>query len=342
MANLTVYARKDSPFYWAGFNCPKKLKYVYVKTPFRIDAPRAKFNALQWAGKRAVEGNLRKAHVPGEAWSSWVGRWLEDTYRASPLTLSRYTGAWKRWAEFLIERKIVVPAVFDHAAILAYVAWRETPRPGIRAVMRNTALVELKVMSAIMQEAVRRGFCQGNPCLRPGIKAEPKRHYRMIQPDEAAKIREALKTEPEWMRDCFEIGMHQGCRLSETAVAMDDVDLDRGTIMFHAKKGKIFTTRLHPNLRPMMEAKKAAGAKTACVLPKHPSKMWYNFFRREDVNLSHLTFHSTRVSVVTRLAVNNVPENKAMAFVGHASTSIHRIYARLKAEDLGDCVAALR
>ena len=49
------------------------------------------------------------------------------------------------------------------------------------------------------------------------------------------------------------------------------------------------------------------------------------FFK--DIDLSHLCFHSTRVTVVTRMARRGVPIQQAMAFVGHASTLIHKIHS---------------
>lgn len=43
------------------------------------------------------------------------------------------------------------------------------------------------------------------------------------------------------------------------------------------------------------------------------------------------------MTVITRLARSGVPEAKAMKFVGHASTEIHRIYQRLSVDDLACC-----
>jgi hypothetical protein len=58
--------------------------------------------------------------------------------------------------------------------------------------------------------------------------------------------------------------------------------------------------------------------------------------------LRHLCFHCTRVTVITRLCRANVSESQAMRFVGHASETIHRVYQRLRAEDVSACVSALR
>ena len=66
----------------------------------------------------------------------------------------------------------------------------------------------------------------------------------------------------------------------------------------------------------------------------------FHFFFKE-IGLPHLCFHCTRVTVATRMARAGVPISEAMAFVGHASETIHRIYQRLAAADLSSAVAAV-
>ena len=72
----------------------------------------------------------------------------------------------------------------------------------------------------------------------------------------------------------LEIALHQGCRLSETSQPLDRVDLKRGTITFSAKgrNGKlhVFTTALHPGLRPLVERLKAAGVQKTSGLGCRP------------------------------------------------------------------------
>ena len=62
------------------------------------------------------------------------------------------------------------------------------------------------------------------------------------------------------------------------------------------------------------------------------ARNWHRFFRR--IGLPHLSFHCTRVTVITRLARAGVPEQQAMRFIGHATLEVHRIYQKLKPGDL--------
>lgn len=58
--------------------------------------------------------------------------------------------------------------------------------------------------------------------------------------------------------------------------------------------------------------------------------------------MTHLSFHCTRVTVVTRLARAGVPLAQAMAFVGHSSSLVHRLYTRLRPADLSLATDALK
>jgi integrase len=197
-----------------------------------------------------------------------------------------------------------------------------------------------------MGEALKRGWCETNPCAKLGIKKDDPDEKPEITPAEEDDIREALPAfvaqNPEaygHMVNSFEIAIHQGCRLRETQVLLTDIDTGRKTITFRAKGKKVFATQLHPKLIPLVNGLHASGEKVTCKVPMLASKHWRDFF--DQLDLSHLSFHCTRVTVVTRLARAGVPISQAMSFVGHASRLIHRIYTRLQPGDLSLCIAAL-
>ena len=74
-------------------------------------------------------------------------------------------------------------------------------------------------------------------------------------------------------------------------------------------------------------------------MPAQRARNWHRFFRK--IGLPHISFHCTRVTVITRLARAGVPEQQAMRFIGHATLEVHRIYQKLKTGDLSDCVSVL-
>jgi len=238
---------------------------------------------------------------------------------------------------------------------LDYLKWRtsQTKRISKKHPSHNTALSELRFLSRVMREAVRREFITASPLERIGVRADPPAEKREMTDADVATIRKALAEQEghlplkdRWMTVCFEIAIHQGCRLRETSLPLADIDLERQQIVLHAKGHKVFTTRLHDGLKPLIAELKAAGMERTCELPRMASKAWHWFLKgRPERNwpavCPHVCFHSTRVTVVTRMARAGVPIQQAMAYVGYANQLIHRVYQRLAPQDLQLCTAAL-
>ena len=282
-----------------------------------------------------------------ERWEAWVDDFLAMHYRNSPKSYVRAKGAWSQWRLFLEERKILVPRALDYQAVESFVRWRAAQKKrNEEPVSINTALCDVRICSVAMGEALKRGWCLTNPCAKLGIKKDEAEEKPEITPEEEKDIREALPAfvaqDPEvygHMINSFEIAIHQGCRLRETEVPLTRIDTERRTITFHAKGKKKFATQLHPKLVPIVQKLRASGETVTCRIPMLASKHWRDFF--DQLDLKHLSFHCTRVTVVTRLARAGVPISQAMSFVGHASRLIHRIYTRLQPGDLSLCIAAL-
>jgi len=202
-----------------------------------------------------------------------------------------------------------------------------------------------------MREAVRRDFAPGNPCDQLELRRDQVKEKPELTREEIALIRaevtrrEAHLPLPQrWMSICFEIALHQTFRLRETQIPMDRIDIERRTI-FWTGKGKngipkTGTTLLHEALVPLMLALRAAGATHTCILPRMAAKEWWAL--RQQLKIGHTTFHSTRVTAITEMVRNDVPEAKARAFANHASAMVNRIYQRLKPADLGGVQAALQ
>jgi hypothetical protein len=103
---------------------------------------------------------------------------------------------------------------------------------------------------------------------------------------------------------------------------------------------RVFTTALHPNLKPLMKELRDADATHTCHLPKMAGKDWFFLFRKAGV--MGASFHCTRVTVITRMAREGVPIQQTMRYVNHSSRAVHAIYQKLRPEDLAACTAALR
>lgn len=350
MQGISVFQRAGRSAWYIAYDCPTALKRVTRSSGFRIDDPRGKVLAYEEARRRSLSGTARTLRAGGkEAWANWVIPWLEDRYRHRDRTLTSYRGAWKYLALFFHERGVSVPRQVTYQIAVDFIHWREA-RPMKRGgtVSRNTALHNVKVLSRIMREAVRRGYCQANPCYRMGeeVTSDPVAEKPEFSDAQIAKIRAALaKSRSGWMGPAFEIAIHQGCRLSACQIPWERIDFERGAITFHEKGSRgsktVFTVPLHPGLRPYLLALKARTAEPyTCRIEQHASRNFTRFLR--SIGIEGYSFHCCRVTVITRMARAGVPIQQAMAYVHHSNSTIHRIYQRLNLLDLSACSAAIR
>jgi integrase len=104
------------------------------------------------------------------------------------------------------------------------------------------------------------------------------------------------------------------------------------TVSTIGKGGKVHTAPLHEDLVPLVKRALAEKRKTLVELPQYPAKKWHQWFAK--LKMKHLSFHSTRVTVVTRLARANYSRQLTKAYVGHASDTVHDVYTRLEAADV--------
>ena len=340
MKYASVYRRTGRKVWYISF-LNESGRREHRATVHQIEAPASKRRAYDEAVELSKKARSTFQGVDrGQVWETWVPGWMKLHYRGSPLTLQRYETVWSHLFEFLQEKGLLVPRSVTYSAAGNYLEWRisQKRRRGTQ-INYNTALLELRFLSSVMREAVRRGFAEGNPLAQLGLGRQNVKEKPEITAAEEARIRSELRSRPVWMQDCFDVGMAQGCRLTETATPLAKIDLARGTITFKGKGNKVFTTMLHPTLRPLAQRKFEEGARNLVDLPAMPAKCWWQFFR--EVNLPHLCFHSTRVSVVTRLCRAGVPQGVAQSYVGHSDGLVHRIYQRLSVADLSAAVNAI-
>lgn len=351
MSDTSVYPRKGSPKWYVSYWCVKKMKRIHEATPWRIDDPAGRKHALRFAAAKSEEAAAMRGNAKHETWGAWVEKFLSDRFRQQRKTLTRYLNAWDWIRVYLDEKKLPLPAGVDYNHVIKYLDWRTSKKRHCgKMITRNTALTEVKVWGGIMGEAMRRGFATSNPCLRLGLRRDPPREKPEMSNEEVAVIRAELKKREgalpiteQWMTVSFELALHHGCRLSATQIPFSAISLEQSRLTLHEKgkngQPKIFTVGIHDGVRGLLLRLREAGATVTCRMPAMPSKVWHDFFR--GLQLGHLCFHCTRVTVITRMARGGVPIQQAMAYVGHASESVHRIYQRLKPEDLALCRQAL-
>lgn len=335
---------KNRPFWLLRYRDTTSGKWVQKSTGLRVNDRNQTRKARELRDRHAKQEQREKPTTPEEAWEHWVPNFFDLRYGApeSAKTRDRYQTSWKAVSLYLKDQNVKFPRQLRYEHVREYFNWRKSEtNPQVRRCDHNSALYDLRFLGLLVDEAIRLGYADTNPCRKIGIKKHAPKVKPEFADEDIALIREKLKVELEWMRISFEIAIRHGTRLRATSIDLNrDVDWIRHTVTFHEKGHKTFTTPLSPDLLPMFERLKEEGRTRTCDLPVNASKYWTKFFRR--IGKSQYCFHCCRVTTISKLARNGVPESHAIKFVGHASTEIHRVYQRLRAEDLQACHDVLR
>ncbi len=330
----SLYRKKKSPFWWVAFYDSKRHRQN-ESTGLRADNPSETAKARVLRAELEAKEFRREAAAVGESWDTWVPKFL-DRHCESEKTLERYLDAWKWVAMWLQYRQIHTPKQITYKTALEYIDWRiNFKKKSGKKAGRNTAILELKTFSLILSEAVRLGHADSNPLAHLRIRKDKAKKKPEMTNDEIVEIRRALQTEPEWMQVAFQLGLHTGCRVRETAIPMSCVDFDEEKITFPSPKGgedRAFSIPMPDALKPLFERLKAQRRATTLEFPFQPSRRWTQFFAK--IKKPHLCFHCLRVTYVNRLRRAGVPREVAMRLMNHASELIHQIYQREKVSDV--------
>lgn len=335
----SLYKVKKSPFWFIKYKDKAtgvwKSKSTELRTDSANDTAKARVLKAQFDLQQVTQSESLKIC---DGWG-FVDRFLRET-SPSERTLDAYLDRWKWIGLFLAHAKVRGPGdvVFNHA--FDYLDWRTgfKKRNTGKVVGRNTAIHEIKTFALIMAHAAKTGLCQRNPLVKMRIRKDDVAEKPEITDEEFAVILSALDgldADHAWMKPCFLIAMHTGCRLKETRIAIRDLDFVNRAIAFVDPKGgkkKAFSVPMPAQLYPLFYEMRKNKQAFTLDFPFQPSRWWQHFFI--NLGLNHLCFHCTRVTFITRLARQGVPLSSAMRLVNHASETIHRVYQRLSIADV--------
>jgi integrase len=265
------------------------------------------------------------------------------------LTTSHYINSWN-WLELFMAEHSLHLEDFGPTQAELYLTWRCADRRPADAhrhrsghrVHRNSALRDIKFLKWIHRQGRLLGKCQTTALNDYAIKPSARiRIFPTFSPAQIETVRGALShpVVPKWMGISWEIGLATGCRLRETAIPLEGVDLVAGTITFPTPKGgpkMAFTIPIPKAIVPLLCDLKASGAKVSCEIPPKASHYWRQLFNR--IGMRTHVFHSLRVTRVTNLRKAGVPQSYAMRLVNHSSAMVHQLYQRHEVEDLREYV----
>lgn len=350
----STYTRSDSKFIWMRFK-NSEGKWVAHATQYRKDNYGDVRQAELSARDITREERSLKKVKRSDRWVDWVDAWIGDKWGKPEQenTLILYQKYWWDLSKWLFDNGINSPMQMSYKAAIDFRTEKMADGKS-----NNWTILRLKLMSQIMTESVRRGFTQGNPLVKMGLKADKPKKKPAWSDDTIKLVNREIKKQPQWMRVTFLLGLYQACRMRQCEIPLDDIDLENGRITYWrtisnrplVKGDKPFTQpidpRLLPELREIVAARRADGHRSLCDLPTFGCSLaWRSFLN--GLKLQGLSQHGLRVTWITRAATSGRNGQRgiflaeAKRFVNHGSTSVHEGYQRLNADDVSHVPAAL-
>jgi hypothetical protein len=334
MASIRRHAR--SPYWYLRKREPDGGKWTEQTTGLRADDPADTRKAQRLADAASIKEKATRG-TDNPAFVVWVPAFIAaHGARKAAGTARRMVIVWQALRQFLASEGIIYPRQIRYAHGEKYIVWRKkTPLHG-RAVGHNTALLEIKFLSQLLNEAVRREYVETNQLVHLGIARAPQKIKPELTDDQIRTLLERSRSEPKWLERCIWIATYTGCRFSECAIESSHVDIIHGTItLTDAKRQqtdprKLFTVPLPIELLHIFAEMHRNVETVTCRLSQDKNGRINYFFRQCGVPAS---FHSLRVTFITRCHRGGLTESQAMALVNHSSSLVHRLYSRLGVED---------
>lgn len=298
-----------------------------VSTRCRIEDPKE----TRRAQRMAEEASKKEAQAAPQqgAFCEWTAAYLESHF-ANVRSRKRYDVAWQRCLEWMRLRNVRHPAEirYEHAA--DFMEWRKE-----HGASHNTARLELKLFSFVMQEALRREICVKNPLALAKVPRTPAKPKKELDIEDFAAARAAFATRAPWMLTVFEICAHLGCRFNEAEFGQEAVDFGQKVIWLTDSKRKEGDPRkryavplpagLEAHLRQVFESR----PRTSGRLTGDQNRVFNSVLK----GACGATSHSLRVSFVTRCHRAGLSESQAMRLVNHSTRLVHAVYSKLNLDD---------
>lgn len=306
----------------------------------RCDAEDSK--ATRRAQRMAEDATRLEAQVgptsKGE-FSAWVPDFLERHF-TNVRSLKRYRLAWARISEWQRLRRVRHPAAVRFEHVQDFLDWRRAD-----GASQNTARLELKFFSFVMQEALRREWADKNPLALAKVPRKASKVKKEINDDEfkVARLAFTAREGAPWMLTAFEICANLGCRFSESEFGKDAVDFDKGMVTIVDSKRddtdprKSFCVPLPATLAAHLKGVFEKRDRT--TPPLGLSGEHNRQFNKTLKEATGATSHSLRVSFVTRCHRAGLTEAQAMRLTNHSTRLVHLIYSRLNFSDAQDAAA---
>jgi hypothetical protein len=331
---------KRSPYHYLRYRDLDSGKWKEKNTKLRTDCPKDSAKALKLAAKKTQEETL-VVPIKGEGFSGWVDDFIASHY-SNIKTRRRCVYFWRTLHVFLHEHGLIHPRDIHYRHAEEYLRWRKSPIGGDAC--HNTARMELKFLSFLIDEAIRREFCDRNVVAVHRVEIAPSKEKRELTDEDIQAARAAFaeeKGDRAWMAVAFELLIHLGCRFNEARIPLGRINFKAMTIQVEDSKRKEtdprkwFTTPLSKQLADFLKTIPKHDGFTLPPLDKNQRNRDFNRILRGATGgkRNGVTSHSCRVSFISRSHRGGLSESEAMRLVNHSTRMVHRVYSKLNVED---------
>lgn len=326
MASLRKLAR--SPFWYIRYRDVETGRWRDECLKLRCDDEKQTRAARREAIRRSSEEGMI-APTRGEEFAVWVPAYIAGHY-TNPHSKKRYEHAWERLDEWLRARKIRHPRELKYQHSGEYMADRQS-----EGASHNTSRMEVKFLSFLMSEAIRREYADRNAISLTRITMAPPKEKKDLTDADIQAARAAFKDQAPWMGRVFEILIHIGCRFAEASIPWERVDFEASTILIEDSKRKpgdpkkMFLAPMSGQLGAYLKPLAKPGESTVPTLTGEMN-FRFNYHLKKACGA---TSHSCRVSFISRCHRAGLSETEAMRLVNHSTRMVHRLYSRMSIED---------
>lgn len=222
-----------------------------------------------------------------------------------------------------------------------------TPLGSGRRLMPGTAVFEVRCLSGLMKEALKRGYLATNPCRGVTLPKVNNARVRFLSEEEEARLLSACSAD---LNPMVLTALRTGLRKGELfSMRWEDVDLKNALLTVpRGKGGKRRYIPLVPEIVAVLkELPRSAGEVDSFVFPStRTGRAWVDIGRSwrrvlADAGIQNFRFHDLRHTFASRLAQRGAPLTAIRELLGHSDLKMTMRYAHLGPGDLRNAVLRL-
>jgi integrase/recombinase XerD len=275
-------------------------------------------------------------------------------------TLSSYRRDLRRYATFLAANSITTIEAVAESDVSGFVASLRSGGDGQPALLASSAARAVVAARGLHRFALREGLSSHDPAAGVRPPVPPRRLPRALPLDDVLALVEAAGFDgtPKAVRDqaLLEFLYGTGARIGEAvALDVDDLDLERGTVMLHGKGGKDRIVPVGGFARTAVESYLVRGRPTFAAAGRGNPALFLNarggrLSRQSAWTILQTTAdraglrvtigpHTLRHSFATHLLDGGADVRVVQELLGHASVTTTQVYTLVTVDRLREVYA---